>query len=43
MGKKDKNTDYHKVVRVGNNQDLFLLLFEIHINYFLYWEFSSPS
>ena len=50
MENKDTNTDYQKVVRVGDQKweivDTtfgIMFLFEIHIHYFLYREFSSPT
>ena len=50
MENKDTNTDYQKVVRVGDQkweivETTFgiIFLFEIRIHYFLYREFSSPT
>ena len=50
MENKDTNTDYQRVVRVGDQkweivETTFeiIFLFEIFIPYFLYKEFSSPT
>ena len=54
MENKDKNTDYHKLVRVGDQKweiveiaiftgILFFFLLEIRIHYFLYRELSIPT
>ena len=48
MENKDTNTDYQKVVRVGEEKREFeeitlriVFFFEILLHYFLYWEFWS--
>ena len=49
MENKDTNTDYQKIVRVGDQKweivesTFGIILFEIHIHYFLYREFSTPT
>ena len=50
MENKDANTDYQKVVKVGDQkweivETAFgiIFLFEIRIHYFLYREYSSPT